>query len=334
MPVDRPRRALLEEPDDVESYVAKRSLGFTQADSGDRFVVRPARAARALEPSAIGAHVQTAEHDHLKVSGSPARRALPAESLSWHLDEEEPAPTGSRPLVGAPSLIRSPRNPARSVLSQPARAAGDSGTASAATQWSLAIFRATEHPLRLGSSARSHARGATFRRKPPPPVQSEQGPAYWPTPSPISAAHRRQSSRSRGRRTGSAPSPISAAQPAAVQSEQEAGVLAHPVTDLGCSTGGSPLGAEAGVPRPIRQSSLHQRRCLRRPTVERTNPPLRRAPGVGQITQSAGQVTQSSVEITHAVPIRPASRVGVADRLRRHLGRDRGRPFVARLHVL
>ena len=38
MPVDRPRRALLEEPDDVESYVAKRSRGFTQADSGDRIV--------------------------------------------------------------------------------------------------------------------------------------------------------------------------------------------------------------------------------------------------------------------------------------------------------
>jgi len=65
MPVDRPRRALLEEPDDVESYVAKRSRGFTQADSGDRVVVRPARAARALESSAIGTQLQTADHDHL-----------------------------------------------------------------------------------------------------------------------------------------------------------------------------------------------------------------------------------------------------------------------------
>jgi ABC-2 type transport system ATP-binding protein len=97
MPVDRPRRALLEEPDDVESYVAKRSRGFTQADSGDRVVVRPARAARALEPSAIGTQLQTAEHDHLRPSGLPPRRALPPESLTWHdLDEEAPAPTGTK----------------------------------------------------------------------------------------------------------------------------------------------------------------------------------------------------------------------------------------------
>jgi ABC-2 type transport system ATP-binding protein len=97
MPVDRPRRALLEEPDDVESYVAKRSRGFTQADSGDRVVVRPARAARAFEPSAIGTRLRTAEHDHLRPSGSPARRALPPESLSWHdLDEPEPAPTDTK----------------------------------------------------------------------------------------------------------------------------------------------------------------------------------------------------------------------------------------------
>src|SRR4029453_1721053 len=97
MPVDRPRRALLEEPDDVESYVAKRSRGFTQADSGDRVVVRPARAARALEPSAIGTQLQTAEHDHLRPSGLPPRRALPPESLTWHdLDEEGPAPTGTK----------------------------------------------------------------------------------------------------------------------------------------------------------------------------------------------------------------------------------------------
>ena len=97
MPVDRPRRALLEEPDDVESYMARRSRGFTQADSGDRVVVRPARApARALEPSAIGTQLQMAEHDHLRPSALPPRRALPAESLSWHdLDEVEPAPTNT-----------------------------------------------------------------------------------------------------------------------------------------------------------------------------------------------------------------------------------------------
>jgi ABC-2 type transport system ATP-binding protein len=97
MPVDRPRRALPEEPDDVESYVAKRSRGFTQADSRDRIVVRPARAARALEPSAIGSQTHTADRDHLGFSDPPTpRRALFAEPLSWNLDEDEPIPTEVR----------------------------------------------------------------------------------------------------------------------------------------------------------------------------------------------------------------------------------------------
>jgi ABC-2 type transport system ATP-binding protein len=105
MPVDRPRRALPDEPDDVESYVAKRSRGFTQADDGDRIVVRPARAARALEPSAVGIQTHTADRDPLGISDpSRPRRALPAEPMNWTLDEEEPPPTeattaGRRALV-------------------------------------------------------------------------------------------------------------------------------------------------------------------------------------------------------------------------------------------
>src|SRR4029453_15030241 len=128
MPVDRPRRALLEEPDDVESYVAKRSRGFTQADSGDRVVVRPARAARALGPNAIGTQLQTADHDHLGLSGSPPRRALSPESLHWHdLDAEVPAPTdtkttGRRALVDPePTQSREPDLPSRlaKLLAEP-----------------------------------------------------------------------------------------------------------------------------------------------------------------------------------------------------------------------
>ena len=93
MPVDRPRRALPEEPDDVQSYVAKRSRGFTQADSGDRVVVRPVRAARALEPSAVGSQTHTADNDLLGFSDPPRpRRALPAEPLRW-IDLDEPIPT-------------------------------------------------------------------------------------------------------------------------------------------------------------------------------------------------------------------------------------------------
>jgi ABC-2 type transport system ATP-binding protein len=103
--VDRPRRALLEEPDNVESYVAKRSLGFTQADSGDHIVVRPARAARALEPSGIGTQARTADRDRPGFSDPPRpRRASLTEPLSWDLEEEKatqtaPAAAGRRAIV-------------------------------------------------------------------------------------------------------------------------------------------------------------------------------------------------------------------------------------------
>jgi ABC-2 type transport system ATP-binding protein len=103
--VDRPRRALFEEPDNVESDVAKRSRGFTQADSGDRIVVRPARAARAFEPSAVETETQIADRDHLGFSDPPRpRRALLAEPLSWDLEEHkaiptEPAAAGRRAIV-------------------------------------------------------------------------------------------------------------------------------------------------------------------------------------------------------------------------------------------
>jgi ABC-2 type transport system ATP-binding protein len=92
--VDRPRRALFEEPDNVESFVAKRSRGFAHADSGDHIVVRPARAARALEPNAVGPRAQTADSDRLGLSDpSRARRALPAEPLSWDFEEQKAIPT-------------------------------------------------------------------------------------------------------------------------------------------------------------------------------------------------------------------------------------------------
>jgi ABC-2 type transport system ATP-binding protein len=124
MPVDRPRRALLEEPDDVESYVAKRSRGFTQADSGDRIDVRPVRAARALEPSSVGTtQTHTADRDQLGFSDpTTPRRALPAEPLSWDLDEDESPPAevavaGRRAIVDLePSHSKEPAPP--SLLAQ------------------------------------------------------------------------------------------------------------------------------------------------------------------------------------------------------------------------
>ncbi|HEY6813040.1 MAG TPA: ATP-binding cassette domain-containing protein [Propionibacteriaceae bacterium] len=105
MPVDLPRRALVDEPDDVESYVARRSRGFTPADTAnqvnanqvsadqvsadqvnaDQVVVRPARAARALEPTAT---------DH----SSRPRRASLAELLAPYADDEKS--TVTEPGIG------------------------------------------------------------------------------------------------------------------------------------------------------------------------------------------------------------------------------------------
>jgi ABC-2 type transport system ATP-binding protein len=125
MPVDRPRRALPDEPDDVESYVAKRSRGFTQADDGDRIVVRPARAARALEPSAVRTQTHTADRDPLGISDpSRPRRALPAEPMSWTLDEEEPPPTEARTAGRRAIVDLEPRQSNQPVLpSQPSQLA-------------------------------------------------------------------------------------------------------------------------------------------------------------------------------------------------------------------
>ncbi len=75
--MDRPRRALAEEPDDVESYVARRSRGFTPADDGNHLATRAVRAARALEPPVI-TH-PSPESDQLGFSDpSAAAAASPA----------------------------------------------------------------------------------------------------------------------------------------------------------------------------------------------------------------------------------------------------------------
>ena len=76
--MDRPRRALAEEPDDVEAYVARRSRGFTPADNGNHLATRAARAARALEPPVI-THPGP-ESDQLGFSDPPPRRAAAPES--------------------------------------------------------------------------------------------------------------------------------------------------------------------------------------------------------------------------------------------------------------
>jgi ABC-2 type transport system ATP-binding protein len=294
MPVDRPRRALLEEPDDVESYVAKRSRGFTQADSGDRVVVRPARAARALEPSAVATQLQTAEHDHLGLSGSPPRRALPPESLSWHdLDEEVPAPTytktpGRRAIVDPePTQSRQPAPPSQlaKLLAEP-----DEELETRRPRRSVAL-PPIEPVTELPKITAPEVRPADPR--PPVPVQPPK-PTVAPTPAVV--------------------------QTELAQPYRPAAPIDRPTT---------PLPPTPRVDRP--EPALRQAQGAAQITQAAAQTTQRAGQitqgtgdikdGAGRVTQSAGQVTQSArqinqgaAEVTHAVPIRPASRVTAAER--------------------
>ena len=106
MPVDFPRRALFDEPEDIDPYVARRSLGFTPADRGDQlddqFMVRPARAARALEPTTT-------------TDSARPRRASFAELLTPAADEEKSTSTeagiGRRALDPLPGRLTQPAQP-------------------------------------------------------------------------------------------------------------------------------------------------------------------------------------------------------------------------------
>jgi ABC-2 type transport system ATP-binding protein len=339
MPVDRPRRALLEEPDDVESYVAKRSRGFTQADSGDRVVVRPARAARTLEPSAIGTQLQTAEHDHLRPSGLPPRRALPPESLSWQdLDEGEPAPmdtkaTGRRAIVepsrlakllAEPGVERETPQPRRSVPLPP-----------------------VEPVIELPKITAPQVRPAD--PMPPVPVQPPK-PAVAPAPA---VAHTeptqpyRPAAPINRATTPLPPTPpldrpsfalrqaLGAAQinpgagqitPRAGQSNQGAGQVSQAGAQITQSAGQISEGAR---PIPERTGQINQGAAQTAQRAGQINH------GAGQVTQSAGQTTQragqvtqsarnptqsareinqGAAEVTRTVPIRPASRVMPAER--------------------
>jgi ABC-2 type transport system ATP-binding protein len=177
MPVDRPRRALLEEPDDVESYVAKRSRGFTQADSADRVVVRPTRAARALEPSAVTTQTQTADRDHLSDQPRP-RRALPAEPLTWTLEEDEPIPTEAR-IAGRRAIVD--LEPAQSVpLAMPLQPAP-----LAAPQAAPEVpqpRRITPSPVREPAVELPKITAPTVRLPDPMPVPPQPVPAQPATP--------------------------------------------------------------------------------------------------------------------------------------------------------
>jgi ABC-2 type transport system ATP-binding protein len=348
MPVDRPRRALLEEPDDVESYVAKRSRGFTQADSGDRVVVRPARAARALEPSAIGTQLQTADHDHLGLSGSPPRRALSPESLHWHdLDAEVPAPTdtkttGRRAIVDPePTQSREPdlRSRLAKLLAEP-----DVELETPRPRRSVSlppIEPLTELP-KITSELRPADPTPPVPVQPPKPTlaprpavaQAEPAQPYRPaapidrptTPLPPTPAMDRPSSAPRQAQ--------GAAQitEAAAQTTQRAGQI---------NPGAAQISDRAGqITQALPQTTRDARQIIpgAAQISDRTGQITQGAPqttqgvhindGAGgvtqsaervaqsarQTTQSARQITPGAAEITRSVPIRPASRVAAADR--------------------
>jgi ABC-2 type transport system ATP-binding protein len=108
MPVDRPRRALLEEPDDVESYVARRSLGLTPAHNGDPIAVHPARAAGAFEPAATAQEVAVSDHPRLPDPAPWPRRAFLAEAAQ---QPEPAAPVAPFPFEMSPQPRRSAPSP-------------------------------------------------------------------------------------------------------------------------------------------------------------------------------------------------------------------------------
>jgi ABC-2 type transport system ATP-binding protein len=124
VPVDFPRRALLEEPDDVESYVARRSRGFTPADTTDQLAVSPARAAQTPEPTttdnsprprrALFAERLTPDADEVKSTTTEAgigRRAidpLPQTVKAYAPRQEDSTPVPPRPAPASPPPIAPP----------------------------------------------------------------------------------------------------------------------------------------------------------------------------------------------------------------------------------
>jgi ABC-2 type transport system ATP-binding protein len=193
MAVDRPRRARFEEPDNVESYVAKRSLGFTQADS-DPIAVRPARAARALEPNAAGTRAQTTDRDHLGFPAPPRpRRALPAEPLSRDFDEpkatpDEPTAAARRAIVdleptpSSPSVM--PSQPAEPLAVQPAASEERSIIPAPPREPAIGLPKITAaEALRPDPIFVPAKRAITTSTAIPLPVEAEPRQPYRPAPS-------------------------------------------------------------------------------------------------------------------------------------------------------
>jgi ABC-2 type transport system ATP-binding protein len=166
-------------------------------------VVRPARAARPLEPGAVGTEPQTARRD---LSDPPMpRRATPAEALSWDFDDEKPRTTESA-AVGRRAIVDLEPTPSRQpvVPSQPAaplavrQAAPENPhpARSAPPAAPLAVRQAApENPQPARSAPPSPPRGPAVEppkitAPPPPPhepaIEPPKTTARWvPPPAPI-----------------------------------------------------------------------------------------------------------------------------------------------------
>jgi ABC-2 type transport system ATP-binding protein len=252
MPVDFPRRALFDEPDDVESYVARRSLGFTPADHSDQLLAHPARAAQEMEPIA-------ADDDAAR-----PRRASFAEPLTPDADEEKSTATeagiGRRAMDPLPGRVTQPAPrpeiPAQVTPSPPTTSPEPRRSAPALSAGHMAQ-RATVNEARPSTgSGRISAYStpvndsATVRAQPAPPVAPAVKPAVQRSAIPVAAP------------TSSQPPPVVV---------QSASTTAH-----------APVRASAPLPQPAQASLTAQRpaqgtdrlaaRLTQQPVGRRTGP--------------------------------------------------------------
>ena len=185
--MDRPRRALVEGPDDVESYVARRSRGFTPADNADPLVAHPARAARSLEPPVI-TH-PSPESDRLGFSDPVPRprRALRPEPLLPDAGEEKMAATeagfGRRAMDPLPSRYAEPavrREPAAPAAPTPSVASPQPRRSAPSPSFEPLVERAPANGYGTSPGNPSPAR----LQPPQPPAPVAPPPASMPSPVP------------------------------------------------------------------------------------------------------------------------------------------------------
>jgi ABC-2 type transport system ATP-binding protein len=230
-------------------------------------VVRPARAARALEPAAVGTQTPTADSDQLGFSDAPRpRRASTAEPLSWDFDEEKPTPTepsapGRRAIVDL-----EPYEPSETVL--PAQPAA-----------SLVV---RQDVVETPQPQRSAPSSTPERAVEPPKITAPEVPPPEPIVIPAQP-------------TISTPAPI----PPPARTEQTEPYRPAPLTDRPTTQ----LAPTPAVTRPVPQSSRAE--PVRAPSPGRT-PTIPKAGSGPDVSRVAGRVVRptkpSRWTVHHEVP--------------------------------